>query len=105
MADKVMVGNVEIIPVLDMIPPPRDPTAMFPETSTADWAAHADALENGQLQLYYGVWVIRSQGTTILVDTGMGPGPHPDRGNVEGKLFDRLREGFAWAGRYAGDRR
>ena len=92
MADKVMIGNVEIIPVLDMVPPPRDPTVMFPETSTADWAAHADALENGQLQLYYGVWVIRSQGVTILVDTGMGPGPHPDRGNVEGKMFDRLRE-------------
>lgn len=92
MADSIKVGNVEITAVLDMIPPPRDPTAMFPETSASDWSSHQDALENGQLQLYYGVWVVRSQGQTILVDTGMGPGPHPDRGNVEGKLFDRLRD-------------
>ena len=34
----------------------------------------------------------RSQGITILVDTGMGPGPHADRGNVEGELFERLRD-------------
>ncbi|MCH8282725.1 MAG: MBL fold metallo-hydrolase [Chloroflexi bacterium] len=92
MPDKIMVGNVEIIAVLDMIPPPREPQAMFPTTSAQDWSEYGDALENGQLQLYYGVWVVRSQGQTILVDTGLGPGPHPDRGNVEGKLFDRLRD-------------
>jgi glyoxylase-like metal-dependent hydrolase (beta-lactamase superfamily II) len=78
--------------VLDMIPPSRDPAVMFPDVPSGDWVPHQDALENGQLQLYYGVWVLRSEGITILVDTGMGPGPHPDRGNVEGKLFDRLRE-------------
>ena len=88
----ITVGNVEIIPVLDMIPPPRPPTAMFPDTTDADWAGHDDALDNGQLQLYYGCWVVRSEGVTILVDTGMGPGPHPDRGNVEGELFERLRD-------------
>ena len=92
MASSVTVGNVEIIPVLDMIPPSREPTMMFPDTSADDWAGHQDALENGQLQLYYGCWVVRSQGITILVDTGMGPGPHADRGNVEGELFERLRD-------------
>ena len=92
MADSIKVGNVEITAVLDMIPPPRDPTVMFPETSASDWESHGDALENGQLQLYYGVWVIRSQGQTILVDTGMGPGPHEHLGGAEGKLFDRLRD-------------
>ena len=92
MPDKITVGNVEITAVLDMVPPPRDPTAMFPDTAAGDWAAHQDALEGGQLQLYYGCFIVRSQGTTILVDTGLGPGPHPDRGNVEGQLFDRLRD-------------
>ena len=91
MADKITVGNVEITAVLDMIPPPREATAMFPETTAADWAAHEDALENGQLQLYYGCFVIRSQGQVILVDTGLGPGPHPDRGNVTGNLYEELR--------------
>ena len=30
MADSIKVGNVEIMAVLDMIPPPRDPSVMFP---------------------------------------------------------------------------
>ena len=92
MADSIKVGNVEIMAVLDMIPPPRDPSVMFPETTEADWSSHQDALENGKLQLYYGVWVVRSQGQTILVDTGMGPGPHEHLGGVEGQMFDRLRD-------------
>ena len=91
MADKIKVGNVEITAVIDMVPPPRDPSVMFPETSAGDWAPYQDVLEGGQLQLYYGSFVVRSQGQTILVDTGLGPGPHPDRGNVEGKLYERLR--------------
>jgi glyoxylase-like metal-dependent hydrolase (beta-lactamase superfamily II) len=91
MADKVTIGDVEVVAVLDMIPPPRAPEAMFPQTSTSDWDPYQDILEEGQLQLYYGVWLVRSQGKTILVDTGMGPGPHPQRGNVEGHLFERLR--------------
>ena len=92
MADTITVGNVEITAVIDMVPPPRDPSAMFPDTTAGDWAAYQDVLESGQLQLYYGCFVVRSQGTTILVDTGLGPGPHPDRGNVQGELFERLRD-------------
>ena len=91
MADTVSVGNVEITAVLDMVPPPREPSMMFPTTSQSDWSQYQDVLENGQLQLYYGVWVVRSQGKLILVDTGMGPGPHPDRGNITGNLYEELR--------------
>ena len=92
MADKVTVGNVEITAVIDMVPPPRDPSVMFPDVAAGDWAGYQDVLEGGQLQLYFGCFVVRSQGTTILVDTGLGPGPHPDRGNVKGELFDKLRD-------------
>ncbi len=91
MTDKVTVGNVEIIAVFDMVPPPRAPEVMFPDVSPDAWVPYQDALESGQLQLYYGAWVVRSQGKTILVDTGMGPGPHPNRGNVEGHLYESLR--------------
>ena len=91
MAGKVSVGNVDIMAVLDMVPPPRKPEIMFPDVLPDAWAPYQDILEEGQLQLYYGVWVVRSQGQTILVDTGMGPGPHPERGNRTGNLYEELR--------------
>lgn len=91
MTDTVTVGNVEIMGVIDMVPPPRDPAAFFPGVSLRDWEPYTEFLEDGQAQLYYGCFVVRSQGKTILVDTGMGPGPHPDRGNRTGHLFEELR--------------
>ncbi len=90
MANWLTVGNAEVIAVLDMVPPPRDPALMFPDVSPDDWSPHQDALEQGRLQLYYGAWVVRSQGCTILVDTGVGPGPHPTRGNRTGNLNNEL---------------
>ena len=30
-------------------------------------------------------------GKTVMVDTGMGPGPHADRGNVRGDLLNAIR--------------
>ena len=37
MASHIKVGNVDITYVLDMLPPPRDPWAMFPTTDAHDW--------------------------------------------------------------------
>lgn len=91
MPDNIRVGNVDIVAVLDMVPPPRAPSMMFPTTSAQDWESHQDALEDGQLQLYYLHFFLRSQGKTIMVDTGMGPGPHPDRGNRTGDLINQLK--------------
>ena len=61
---------------------------MFPDVPASAWEAYQDTLENGMLQLYYGAFVVVSQGKTILVDTGMGPGPHPERGNLTGNLYE-----------------
>ena len=91
MPAKVTVGNVDIMAVLDLVPPPRAPEVMFPEVPPDAWAPYQDILEEGQIQLYYGVWVVRSQGQTILVDTGMGPGPHPGLDNRTGNLYEELR--------------
>ena len=90
MADKITVGNVEITAVMDMVPPPRPPEQMLPEGSREDWGPYDDFPENGQTQPYYGVWVVRSQGQTILVDTGMGPGPHEHLDNRTGNLYEEL---------------
>ena len=91
MANQITVGNVEIKFVLDMLPPPRDPSAMFPTTDAHDWEPYHDALEDCQLQLYYGHFYLRTGGQTIMVDTGMGPGPHPSRANRTGDMLNQLK--------------
>ena len=48
-------------------------------------------LEKGNLQLYYGCFLARSNGKNVLVDTGIGPGPHPSRDNKKGNLINDLK--------------
>ena len=91
MTDRIRVGNAEIVFALDMVPPPRPPDAFFEGVTAADWQPYQDILEDGQIQLYYGHFFVRSMGKTVMVDTGMGPGPHPDRGNRTGDLLNQLR--------------
>ena len=92
MTDRVSIGNVEALAFIDMVPPPYDPTEFFPHVPLEAWEPYkSDHLENGQLQLYYGCFALRSQGRVVLVDTGMGPGPHPTRGNRRGDLLNRLK--------------
>lgn len=95
MADKFKVGDFDLTTVIDMVPPAREPSAMFPEVPKAAWENHKDCLEDGQLQLYYGVVVMTSPKATILVDTGMGPGPHPDRGNLKGNFYELVSDVLA----------
>ena len=92
MPSRMSVGNAELVGVLDMIPPSRDPTAFFPETTTEAWSPYADdILEEGRLQLYFGCFFVRTAEKCVLVDTGMGPGPHPDRENRTGDLINQLK--------------
>jgi glyoxylase-like metal-dependent hydrolase (beta-lactamase superfamily II) len=95
MADKAKIGDVEVTAVIDMVPPAREPSAMFPDVPASAWEEYQDTLENGQLQLYYGVFVVQTPDRTILVDTGMGPGPHPDRGNLTGNLYELVSDVLA----------
>ena len=91
MADKLTIGNVEVLALIDMVPPPYETGTFFPQVPNDAWGPYeADALENGMLQLYYGCFALRSQGTVVMVDTGMGPGPHPTRGNHTGDLLNLL---------------
>ena len=49
MADRITVGNAEIIAVMDMVPPPRAPEQMFPNVSADEWNPYQDILESGRL--------------------------------------------------------
>ena len=91
MADRITVGDVEVLALIDMIPPPYDPAEFFYRVPLEAWEPYkADVLEDGRLQLYYGCFALRSRGQVVLVDTGMGPGPHPTRGNRCGDLLNQL---------------
>ena len=91
MPDKITVGDVEVLSLLDMVPPPYEPDEFFPQVPLDAWAPYqADVLVDGKLQLYYGCFALRSKGNLVLVDTGMGPGPHPTRGNRTGNLLNIL---------------
>ena len=91
MTDRVQIGNVEIVAVLDMVPPPRDPTVFIQDYPRSAWAPYEEeVLEDGMLQLYYGSFFLRSQGRTVLVDTGMGPGPHAHLEGRTGNLLGAL---------------
>ena len=91
MIEKFTVGNVELGAVLDMIPPPRHPSDFFPDVTAEQWAPYSDeVLVDRQVQLYFGHFFLHSRGKTILVDTGLGPGPHQARGNVTGDLLNQL---------------
>ncbi|HLF05105.1 MAG TPA: MBL fold metallo-hydrolase [Dehalococcoidia bacterium] len=91
MADRCTLGDVQITAVVDMVPPPRQPSAFFAGVTDAQWAPYKEYLENGHVQLYYGCFVVKTAEHTLMVDTGMGPGPHPDRGNLTGNLYEELR--------------
>ena len=93
MNEKVMVGNVEIIALLDMVPPPRSPSDFFPDAPSDGWGIYEkdSVLDGGMIQLYYGCFLVRSSGKNVLVDTGIGPGPHASRGNKKGNLLGDLQ--------------
>jgi glyoxylase-like metal-dependent hydrolase (beta-lactamase superfamily II) len=93
-ADSITIGNVTIHVILDMIPPPREPESFFPDVSLEQWepykTEHLDT--NGKFQLNYCAAVVRSPERMVLIDTGLGPGPHERFNGMQGHLLERLRE-------------
>ena len=93
MADRITVGNVEVMAFVDLVPPAYAPPLFFPDIPLEDWEPYrAEFLDNGKIQLYFGCFVIRSGDQLILVDTGIGPGPHLTQGNGRGQLLDLLSQ-------------
>ena len=85
MADYIVsVGNVEIISLSDGIT--EFPAAnILPGVTEADWQKYPGTVSaQGTLETNFGCFVLRSQGQTILVDTGIGP-------DIPGNLLDDLK--------------
>jgi len=73
--EKVTIGNVEIISLSDGIMQ-FDLCNFFPSIPSEEWEPYGDHLtEDRRLHINLACFLVRSDGRTILVDTGMGPKP------------------------------
>jgi glyoxylase-like metal-dependent hydrolase (beta-lactamase superfamily II) len=90
------VGNIEVMELLDT--PMAFPfEVFFPQQGAAAFEAYrqlypAAFAPDGRFQTYAQAYVVRAGGRTILVDTGVGPGPHDWLGGARGRLLDDLQE-------------
>jgi len=93
MQEKISIGNVEVLSVVDMFPPGRATSFFFPDVPENAWDPYREEQLSpaGEIVLPYCLFVLRSQGQIILADTGMGAGPHPSRGNLTGNLLNELQ--------------
>ncbi len=75
MATVANIGDIEIVAVTDGEAAPVNPGWPFPSVPSSSWGDARFALDHeGRHLSNFGAFVIRTQGATVLVDTGLGPG-------------------------------
>jgi glyoxylase-like metal-dependent hydrolase (beta-lactamase superfamily II) len=94
MAHTAKVGSVEILSLLDV--PDWHLPQFFPSAPPDLWETYQSlyptALCDGtSICISATAYLVRSAGRTMLVDTGLGPGPHQRIGNQRGRLLDDMR--------------
>lgn len=92
---KIKVGSVEIISVVDT--PMQFPfSVFFPNQDASFFEPYRDiypkSFKDSMFATQAGTYVLRSQGKTILCDTGIGPGPIEMLGGIKGRLVPALSE-------------
>ena len=92
---RMNVGNAEIVALSDMNC--AYPTALgelWPRVPVDAWRPfmerYPDTFEGDRMRLEIGCYLVRSQGQTILIDTGYGPGPIEYVGGLRGQLMADL---------------
>lgn len=94
MAHRTTVGNVEILSLMDVgdwhLP------QFFKTVDPATWEAYRAIYPEAQCDgssicTSATSYVLRTGGKTILVDTGVGPGPHARIGGQEGRLVAEMQ--------------
>ncbi len=93
MAERAKVGKVEILAFVDVAPPPFKPNQFYPDVPLSAWEPykkeHLD--ENGNFRTNFGFFALRCPSGIVLVDTGLGPGPHGWINGARGQLMERLQ--------------
>lgn len=92
---KITVGNVEIISVVDV--PFQAPFSIFyPDRTAEELAPYKEmypASSSGDMfKTQAATYALRSGNTTVLCDTGIGPGPIEMLGGIQGQLLNALNE-------------
>lgn len=92
---KITVGNVEIISVVDT--PFQVPfNIFFPDRTAEEFAPYKEmypASSSGDMfRTHASTFALRSGGATLLCDTGIGPGPIDMLGGIQGRLIQALNE-------------
>jgi glyoxylase-like metal-dependent hydrolase (beta-lactamase superfamily II) len=88
--NKITVGNVEIVSLSDGILE-FDLCNFFPTIPNDNWQPYESHLTaEHHVQFNLGSFLLRSDGRTILVDTGMGPKPADAPETPWGKLMDEF---------------
>ena len=87
---KINIGKAEVLCLSDGRV--ESPTGeFFPSVPPEDWEPYRDQLTpDGKLAFNLGSFLVRSGGTTVLVDTGLGPNKQESRDVVVGLLLDDL---------------
>ena len=89
--NKIRVGNVEILSLSDGSIE-FDLCNFFPAIPEDDWQPYASHLTaEHHVRFNLGSFLVRADGRTILIDTGMGPGPADVPATPWGKLLDDFR--------------
>ena len=89
--EKVTIGNVEIISLSDGIMQ-FDLCNFFPGIPAEDWEPYGDHLTGDHgLHINLACFLVRSDGHTILVDTGMGPKPADAPATPWGNLLNSFQ--------------
>ncbi len=94
MATRATIGKLEIATIHEHMAAPRDPAVVFPDVPSAAWDPYRSIAlnENGDWHFPWRAHLIRpvsGSGPLVLVDAGMGPGPHEHTGRP-GELLDSL---------------
>lgn len=106
----IRLGNVEITPVVDIptTPIPRD--FIFPGVPFERWEAEKDLLvpdhwepDSDVIKFVMRTWLVRSEGKTILVDTGVGNGKDRPNLPMQANLKTDFLANLADAGVQPGD--
>ena len=92
---RMNVGNVEIIALSDMsFPFPIPMDELWPKVPAEAWDAvrerYPETFSGDRMLIEIGCYLVRSQGRTILIDTGYGAGPIDYIGGLKGLLMADL---------------